>query len=123
MLRGLSHFYASASGRVFAQLVGEAQFDPVVADELRDRLIQSRRDVSLAIWDRGVSRGELRADVDREVAIDLVFGPAMYRFMTGYAPLDDATADAVDAAMRRLAAWPSDPSHPEAGTTRDPPAL
>jgi AcrR family transcriptional regulator len=104
VLRGLSHFYASASGRVFAQLIGEAQFDPVVADELRDRLIHSRRDVSLAIWDRGVSRGELRADVDREVAIDIVFGPALYRLLTGHAPFDETTADAVvDAVMRGLA--------------------
>lgn len=104
VLRGLSHFYASASGRVFAQLIGQAQFDPVVAGELRDRLIQSRRDVSRAIWDRGVARGELRGDVDREVAIDIVFGPALYRLMTGYATLDEAAADAVvDAAMRGLA--------------------
>jgi len=104
VLRGLSHFYASASGRVFAQLIGQAQFDPVVAAELRDRLIQSRRDVSRAIWDRGVACGELRGDVDREVAIDIVFGPALYRLMTGYATLDEAAADAVvDAAMRGLA--------------------
>lgn len=104
VLRGLSHFYASPSGRVFAQLVGEAQFDPEVAGELRDRLIQSRRDVSRAIWDRGVARGELRSDVDREVAIDIMFGPALYRLMTGYATLDEAAADnVVDAAMRGLA--------------------
>jgi AcrR family transcriptional regulator len=104
-LRGLAHFYASASGRVFAQLIGEAQFDPVVAAELRDRLIHSRRDVSHAIWDRGVARGELRGDVDREVAIDILFGPAMYRLMSGYAPFDEAAADAVvDSAMRGLVA-------------------
>jgi AcrR family transcriptional regulator len=104
VLRGLSHFYASPSGRVFAQLIGEAQFDPVVAAELRDRLIHSRRDVSRAIWDRGVARGELRGNVDREVAIDILFGPALYRLMTGYATLDEAAADAVvDGAMRGLA--------------------
>jgi AcrR family transcriptional regulator len=104
VLRGLSHFYASASGRVFAQLIGEAQFDPVVAAELQDRLIHSRRDVSRAMWDRGVARGELRRDVDREVAIDILFGTAMYRLMTGYATFDEAAADAVvGAAMRGLA--------------------
>lgn len=99
VLRGLSHFYASASGRVFAQLVGEAQFDSVVAGELRDHLIHSRRDVSRAIWDRGVARGELRGDVDREVAIDVIFGPALYRLMTGYAPFDESAADTVIAAV------------------------
>jgi len=101
VLRGLSHFYASPSGRVFAQLIGEAQFDPEVAAELRDRLIHSRRDVGRAIWDRGVRRGELRDDVDREVAIDIVFGPPLYRLVTGYAPFDEATADTVILAVMR----------------------
>ncbi|MDT7708429.1 MAG: hypothetical protein QOG20_4036 [Pseudonocardiales bacterium] len=103
-LRGLIRFYAGSSGRVFAQLVGEAQFDPEVAVELRDRLVGSRRQLVRAIWDRGVARGELSPDADPEAAIDLVFGPAMYRLVAGHAPLDDAAADAiVDVAMRGLA--------------------
>ncbi|MEN3265573.1 TetR/AcrR family transcriptional regulator [Pseudonocardia sp.] len=103
-LRGLIHFYDSRSGRVFAQLVGEAQFDPLIAAELRDRLVGSRRQLVRAILDRGVARGELRPDVDPEAAIDLVFGPAMYRLVARHAPLDDAAADAmVDLAIRGLA--------------------
>jgi AcrR family transcriptional regulator len=102
-LRGLLHFYGSPSGRVFAQLVGEAQFDPLIAAELRDRLVGSRRQLVRAILDRGVARGELRPDVDPEAAIDVVFGPAMYRLVAGHAPLDDAAADAiVDLAIRGL---------------------
>ncbi|WP_445187392.1 TetR/AcrR family transcriptional regulator [Pseudonocardia sp. Cha107L01] len=103
-LRGMMRFYASPSGRVFAQLVGEAQFDSQVAAELRDRLVGSRRRLVRTIWDRGVARGELRSDVDPEVAIDLVFGPAMYRLVAGHAPLDDTAADAIVAvAMGGLA--------------------
>jgi AcrR family transcriptional regulator len=103
-LRGMIHFYAGRSGRVFAQLVAEAQFDPVIAAELRDRLVGSRRRLVRAILDRGVARGELRPDIDPEAAIDLVFGPAMYRLVAGHAPLDDAAADAiVDLAVRGLA--------------------
>jgi AcrR family transcriptional regulator len=95
VLRGLMHFYTTPSGRLFAQLVGEAQFDPLVHTELRDGLIHSRRGVGRAIWDRGVARGELRADVDPEIAIDIVFGPAMYRLLTGSGALDAAAAEAI----------------------------
>ena len=103
-LRGLVRFYTSPSGRVYAQLIAEAQSDPLIAAELRDRLVGSRRRLVRAIWDRGVARGELRPDVDPEAAIDLVFGPAVYRLVAGHAPLDDAAADAiVDAAIRGLA--------------------
>jgi len=103
-LQGLVHFYASPSGRVFAQLVAEAQFDPAVAVEFRDRLVGSRRQLARTIWDRGVARGELRVDVDPEVAMDLMFGPAMYRLVARHAPLDDAAADEiVETAMHGLA--------------------
>ncbi|WP_227999519.1 TetR/AcrR family transcriptional regulator [Mycolicibacterium sp. P1-5] len=104
-LRGLCHFYTGPSGRVFAQLFGEAQFDPEVASGLRDGLIRSRRATLETIWGRGVARGELRDDIDPDVAIDLIIGPALYRLMAGHASLDDADADAiVDAAIRGLSA-------------------
>jgi AcrR family transcriptional regulator len=103
-LRGMVHFYTGENGRAYAQLVGEAQFDPKIGAELRDHLVGSRRELVRAIWDRGVARGELREDVDPEVAIDLIFGPAMYRLVAGHAPLDDTAAEAVvDAAIRGLA--------------------
>jgi AcrR family transcriptional regulator len=103
-LRGMIRFYASKSGRAYAQLIGEAQFDPQIGAQLRDQLIGSRRQLVRAIFDRGVARGELRPDVDPEVAIDVIFGPAMYRLVAGHAPLDDASADRiVDVAMRGLA--------------------
>lgn len=103
-LRGLMRFYRSKNGRAYAQLVGEAQFDPRIGKELREHLIGSRRQVMRDILKRGVERGELSPDIDAEVAIDLIFGPAMYRLIAGHAPLNNASADAiVDAAMRALA--------------------
>jgi AcrR family transcriptional regulator len=102
-LQGMIRFYRSPSGRVFAQLVGEAQFDPVLAEELRDHLVGARRRLVRAIVDRGIARGELRPEVDPEVALDVVFGPAMYRLVAGHAPLDESAAEGiVDVAMRGL---------------------
>lgn len=104
MLRGMVHFYSGPSGRVYAQLIGEGQSDLLVQTELWEHLVAHRRELVRAIWNRGVARGEVRADVDPEVAIDVVFAPPLYRLMMGHAPLDDAAADAiVDAAMRGLA--------------------
>jgi AcrR family transcriptional regulator len=104
VLRGLMHFYTGPSGRVFAQLVGEAQSDPLVQQELRTNLVDSRRELFRRIWDRGVARGEMRDDVDPEAAIDLVIGPALYRLIMGHAPLTEAAADALmDVAVRGLA--------------------
>ncbi|WP_433299293.1 TetR/AcrR family transcriptional regulator [Pseudonocardia sp. CA-142604] len=104
VLRGMMRFYNGPSGRVYAQIVGEAQFDPQIAAELSDRLIGPRRQLGRAILDRGIARGELRADIDPEAAIDLIFGAAIYRLVAAHAPLDDDAADAiVDLAVRGLA--------------------
>lgn len=104
VVRGLLHFYSGPSGGVFAQLVGEAQTDPMIQRELRTNLVDSRRELFRTIWQRGVARGELRDDVDPDVAIDLMIGPSLYRLMMGHAPLTDAAADAlVDAGLRGLA--------------------
>jgi AcrR family transcriptional regulator len=107
VMRGLLHFYTGPSGRVFAQLVGEAQADPSIQQELRTNLVDSRRELFRTIWDRGVERGDLRADVDPDAALDLVIGPALYRLMIGHAPMSAEAADQlVDAAIRGLS--PSD---------------
>lgn len=105
LVRGLLRFYTGPSGRIFAQLVGEAQADPLVREELRSHLVESRRELFRIIWNRGVIRGEFRADVDPDAAIDVVIGPALYRLMMGHAPLTDAAADElVDVAIRGLGA-------------------
>ena len=63
-----------------------------------------RRAAVKKIWDRGVARGELDPNVDPEVALDLIFGPAMYRMAIGHAGLTPADADTIVAtAMRALA--------------------
>jgi AcrR family transcriptional regulator len=100
VIRGLGHFYLGGSGRVFAQLIGEAQYDPSVKAELHTHLVEPRRTLMKTIWDRGVARGELRPDVDPDTAIDQLIGPMLYRLLLGHAPLDDASADTVvDGAM------------------------
>ena len=104
VVRGLLRFYTGRSGRVFAQLVGEAQSDPLIQRELRTNLVDSRRELFRTIWERGIARGELRADADPDAAIDIAIGPALYRLMMGHAPLTDDAADAlVDVAIRGLA--------------------
>jgi AcrR family transcriptional regulator len=103
-LRGMMGFYSSPLGAICAQLIGEAQFYPTERERIRTHQINVRRAAVTKIWDRGVARGELDPNVDPEVALDLIFGPAIYRMATGHAGLTPADADAIAAtAMRALA--------------------
>jgi len=103
-LRGMMAFYTSPLGEIYAQLVGTSQLYRDERDRIRTDQVNVRRAAVKTIWDRGVARGELDPDVDPEIALDLIFAPAMYRRATGHAGLTPADADAIVAtAMRALA--------------------
>lgn len=104
-LRGIMAFYSSPLGAIYAQLVGEAQFYPAERERIRIHQVGVRRVAVTKIWDRGVARGELNPNLDPEVAMDIVFGPAVYRRAIGHGGLTPADADAiVSTAMRGLRA-------------------
>ena len=107
-LRGIMRFYTSPLGVIYAQLVGEAQFNPTERERIRTHLVDVRCAALRKIWDRGIARGELDPNVDPEVALGLIFGAAMYRRATAYAGLTPADADAIVATAMRALARPVD---------------
>ena len=94
-IRLVSAFYASPVGSVFARLVASTAQDPVAAGWLRARLVDSRQHGTQELWERAVARGEVRRDVGPDLAMDLVFGPVMWRLLSGRPSLTDEEADAI----------------------------
>ncbi|WP_276138822.1 TetR/AcrR family transcriptional regulator [Rhodococcus sp. T2V] len=79
----------SLMGLVMKGLVSEVAADPELARVYREQVVSHRlADVS-ALVERGISRGELRADLDPEMVTDLVLGPIYYRFFLSGSPMDD----------------------------------
>ena len=95
----------SAIGRVCVELIGEAQVDERFAEAYRDAFVTERRAAVRGLLERGRDRGEVRADVDLELALDLFFGPIWYRRLVRHAPLTNdfahALADALADYLRR----------------------
>jgi AcrR family transcriptional regulator len=52
--------------------------------------VHKRREGTIAALRRGIARGELRADVDLDVAIDTLAGPVFYRNIVMHEHVDDA---------------------------------
>jgi hypothetical protein len=65
----------------------------VLAGALRERLIATRRASAKEVLSRGIQRGELRADLDLDVAIDAFYGAVYYRLLVSGEPLTPAYAD------------------------------
>ena len=104
-LTRVSAFYASPLGTVFPQLLATALQDPIAADRLHDRFLTSRQNGIRELWDRAVVRGEVRDDIDPEIAMDLLFGPVMWRVMRGRAVLTADEAERItDTALHGLLA-------------------
>ena len=79
-------------GRVVAALVSEAQSDPRFADAYRSHFVDPRRDAGRAAFARAKARGEVPADLDAEVALDLIYGAVYHRLLHGHAQLTDRFA-------------------------------
>jgi AcrR family transcriptional regulator len=72
-----------------AQVSGALTFMPRMLSEVAQdaelrgifyaALVQPRRDLLAAVLRRAIDRGEVRADVDIELAIDMIAGPIVYR--------------------------------------------
>jgi AcrR family transcriptional regulator len=102
-VRRVGAFYSTPAGAVFAQLLAATTADPAAGDRLRQRFLADRRRATTALWQDGVQRGELRADIDPDIAIDVLFGPIAYRLLSGHAELDEHQLTALaDAAIHGL---------------------
>jgi AcrR family transcriptional regulator len=88
-------FTDPAFGKPFVGLLAESQHDLALADALHNWLITSRRAGAAEVLRRGVERGELRSDVDIEIAIDALYGAIYYRLLVSHEPLTKKFAVAV----------------------------
>jgi AcrR family transcriptional regulator len=61
------------------RLLGEVADNPDMHALFSEHLVEPRRRVVRGILQRAVERGEVRADADLDLAIDLVVGPIIYR--------------------------------------------
>ena len=63
------------------RLLVEASHDTELHALFSAQLVEPRRAVVRTALERARARGELRADVDLELAIDMLVGPIIYRFL------------------------------------------
>jgi AcrR family transcriptional regulator len=79
-------------GRVVAGLVATAQADAEFAGLYLERFVRPRRDAMRPVLLRAIERGEIPANIELEVALDLIYGPIYHRMLHSHAPLDERFA-------------------------------
>ena len=84
-------------------LLAEAARNPEIAETLEKALRETQLSFSTAVLERAVERGELPADADVPLALDLAIGPLYWRLAVVRTKLPkgylDQLADRVTAAL------------------------
>jgi AcrR family transcriptional regulator len=83
------------AGGVMPSLVGAMRRQPDLARSVRDGFLAGRRQALREVLERGVGRGDLRADLDFELALDVLGGALFYRLLITGGPIDEQLADGV----------------------------
>jgi AcrR family transcriptional regulator len=93
----------SPRGEVLANVIGCGQADDELITAFRENWLTPRREDAKRIFQRGVDRGELREDIDAEVAIDALYSPLFYRLLLKHQPLTDKLVnELVDVVMKGI---------------------
>jgi AcrR family transcriptional regulator len=80
---------------VMPSVVAAMRHEPELASAIRDGFLTTRRDALRAVLERGVARGDLRVDLDAELALDVLGGPLFYRLLITGGPLDERLVEGV----------------------------
>ena len=75
------------------RLLAESAGDPEMHAIFYANLVAPRRAVMAGVLRRGIERGDLRADLDVELAIDMIAGPWMYRLLIAGGDLEVLKTD------------------------------
>ncbi len=97
-VRRVSEFYGGPNGQVFAQLLAACVTDPAGSPYFREFFLDARRAAIAELWQRALDRGEGKPEISAGTATDVLFGPIIFRLMTGHAELTQEEADAVSSA-------------------------
>ena len=79
---------ASRTGRHVTAMIAAADPNTEVAKAFRHHFVLARRSEGRLMLEQAVQRGELRADLQIDVALDQIYGALFFRLLLGHAAVD-----------------------------------
>lgn len=92
-MRQLIKVFRGPRGRIVSAILAAGQSDKTLIGAFRQRFLLPRRREAYATLDRGIARGELRRNIDRDLLLDSLYGPIYMRFLIQH---DELTPEFVD---------------------------
>jgi AcrR family transcriptional regulator len=95
MREAVELYRGSLARRLMPNLIGAIAHKPELAKAVRDGFLAGRRAALSDVLRRGIERGELRPDLDLDLALDVLGGPLFYRLLVTGGPIDERLAEGV----------------------------
>ena len=76
-------------------MIAAADPNTEVAKAFRHHFVMARRGEGRRLLEQAVQRGELRADLQIDVALDQIYGALFFRLLLGHAAVDGAFVHAL----------------------------
>ena len=95
MSEAVELYRGSLAARLMPTIVDEMSRNAELAAVARDRFLTARRAALCTVFERAVERGDLRSDLDVELALDVLAGPLFYRLLVTGGPIDEHLAKGV----------------------------
>jgi AcrR family transcriptional regulator len=95
MREAVELYHGSLPARLMPNLVSAMGERPELARVVREGFLIRRRSALVEVLRRGVERGDLRSDIDLELALDVLGGPLFYRLLITGGPIDEQLAEGV----------------------------
>jgi AcrR family transcriptional regulator len=94
-LHEVARVFSAPLGRSVTLMIAAAEPDTELSKAFRNHFILARRNEGRAFLAAAMSNGEIRRDLDIDVALDLIYAPVFYRLLMGHAPLTSRFIDDV----------------------------
>ena len=92
-MRRVIRIFRSDRGKVVAAPLAGGQSDPDLLEAFRERFMWPKRRQAYQTLQRGIDRGELPADSDKDLILDSLYGPIYMRFLIRHDKLAESFAD------------------------------
>ena len=92
-LRGVIATFATQRGRQITLTMASADPESELAKAFRNQVILKSRETGRQMIESAMAAGDVRADIDIDVTLDMLYGPLFFRLLAGHRPLSPQLAE------------------------------
>jgi AcrR family transcriptional regulator len=94
-LHEVARVFSTPLGRSVTLMIAASEQETELSKAFRNHFILARRNEGRIFLNNAIAHGEIRKELDLDVALDLIYAPVFYRLLMGHAPLSARFMDEI----------------------------